>query len=73
MIEFIDVCKNFDEQAVLKNINLTIFIKKYVLYDIMNANKFGNEERREHGTHSGGNDYVLYKKCYRRPCVGRWQ
>ena len=24
MIEFIDVCKNFDEQAVLKNINLTI-------------------------------------------------
>lgn len=24
MIEFIDVCKNFDEQVVLKNINLTI-------------------------------------------------
>ncbi len=24
MIEFIDVCKNFDEQTVLKNINLTI-------------------------------------------------
>ena len=32
MIEFIDVCKNFDEQVVLKNINLTIAI--FILFHI---------------------------------------